>query len=555
VRAAVSSFTPKTVSTFDKEEYLAEDAKVFKTDDGFYQLKEDQVKGINPFEKTKLAKDAIRSLKYSDEFQKMCKTDFKDLDDADAAQIDTRLKYVGLFHRRKATYGRFMMRVRLPNGVVTAEQMRYMGELTASYGEDGCADITTRQNLQLRGILLSDAPEIFRRLSELGITTTQSGMDNVRNVVGSPLAGIDPQEIVDTRPFALDVDNFLTKMGQGNKEVCNLPRKFNVAIVGTHDLYEHPHINDLAFVPATHDGVDGFNVEVGGFFSAVRCAEAIPLGCWVPYDHVTPLVRAVLTAFRDYGARKNRQKTRVMYLVEEMGVEEFKNEIASRMGVDLKGEGKSSVDPKWVRRSYYGVNKQVDGDNFVGLNVPVGRLQADDMLALAHLAETYGSGEIRLTVEQNAILIGVPDSKVEDLMSQPLLTKFSPSPTPMIASTVACTGNQFCGFAMIETKASAKAMSEHLDSVLNIPEGGVRMHWTGCPNTCAQVQVADIGFLGSSAKGPDGKKAPAVDIFIGGAIGHESELANCVKKGVLLTDLRPIVEQLMIDEFGATRKD
>jgi ferredoxin-nitrite reductase len=166
-------------------------------------------------------------------------------------------------------------------------------------------------------------------------------------------------------------------------------------VIGSHDLYEHPHINDLAFMPAEKDGVFGFNVEVGGFFSAVRVDGAIPLGAFVPPEQMIPITHAILTTFRDYGARQNRQKTRLMYLIEEMGMDKFRAEIEKRMigGSGIKSlaeEGKSLVNPKWERRTYFGAHKQTDGNNFVGMNVPVGRIFADDMLTLAHLAETYG---------------------------------------------------------------------------------------------------------------------------------------------------------------------
>lgn len=165
-----------------------------------------------------------------------------------------------------------MMRTKIPNGIVTSEQVRFLGNLTAKYGEEGCADITTRQNFQMRGITLPDVPEILEGMQAVGLSTIQSGLDNVRNPVGSPLAGIDPHEIVDTRPFLKAINDFTVNMGRGNPEIANLPRKWNVCVVGTHDLFEHPHINDLAFVPAMKDGRFGFNVWVGGLLTATRRA-------------------------------------------------------------------------------------------------------------------------------------------------------------------------------------------------------------------------------------------------------------------------------------------
>lgn len=524
-------------------------------EDGIFELKEG-MKKMNPFEKGKLSKDPMRSLVFGDDLKTMAEkaaTDFDALYKEDKLQVDMRLKYLGLFHRPSTTYGKFMARIRLPNGIITAPAMKYLGELIQTYGEDGCSDITTRQNLQLRGVELPDVPEMFEKLSGFGITSKQSGMDNVRNIVGSPLAGVDPEEILDTRPYCHLFNDYITDGQKGHKEISNLPRKFNVAVVGTHDLYEHPHINDIAYLPAVKDGVFGWNVHVGGFFSAVRCAEAIPMDVWVPEDKMIAVCHAVLTAFRDYGARQNRQKTRLMYLVEELGVEGFKAELEKRMGVKLASEGESLVDESKSRRSYFGVHKAVgEGMNYVGLYVPVGRLSGDDMIALAHIAETYGDGDLRLTVEQNVVIAGVPDANLADLLAQPLLQKFTTSPGNLSGNLVACTGSQFCGFGKIETKAFARKLTEQLEEELDVPNG-VRIHYTGCTNTCGQVQVADIGILGTAARGPDGP-VPGCDVFTGGAIGHESEIGQVFKKAVPMTDLYDVIKEILMTQHGATPK-
>ncbi|KAL0365397.1 UNVERIFIED_CONTAM: Ferredoxin--nitrite reductase, chloroplastic [Sesamum angustifolium] len=245
--------------------------------------------------------------------------------------IDVRLKWLGLFHRRKHQYGRFMMRLKLPNGVTTSAQTRYLASVIRKYGKDGCADVTTRQNWQIRGVVLPDVPEILKGLDEVGLTSLQSGMDNVRNPVGNPLAGIDPHEIIDTRPYNNLLSQYITANSRGNPALptCKLcaflsrkrnkrmgeevkqrvqkhiyscwynfcrPRKWNVCVIGSHDLYEHPHINDLAYMPATKNGRFGFNLLVGGFFSTKRCAEAIPLDAWVPGDDILPVCKAILEA-------------------------------------------------------------------------------------------------------------------------------------------------------------------------------------------------------------------------------------------------------------------
>jgi ferredoxin-nitrite reductase len=240
-----------------------------------------------------------------------------------------------------------MMRTKLPNGILTSAQVRCLADIVAMHPDDGCADITTRQNWQLRGMTKEDIPTIIEKLDSAGLTSFQSGLDNVRNTVGNPIAGIDPEEIIDTYPICLEIDRYILNGGKCNPEITNLPRKWNVSVVGTHDLFEHPHINDLAFMPATKDGVLGFNVLVGGFFSATRCAEAIPMDAWVPVSGVVPLTHAILTAFRDFGSRANRQKCRMMWLIEDMGMDNWRAEVTRRMpGATLVSGG--LADPSFT---------------------------------------------------------------------------------------------------------------------------------------------------------------------------------------------------------------
>ncbi|KAG1668308.1 hypothetical protein FOA52_011205 [Chlamydomonas sp. UWO 241] len=526
---------------------------------GTYRLKDEFHKGLNPFEKLKLAKDPHAAMFYDDEWKRLAATPMEDLEAAGKMaedDLDHRLKYNGFFHRRKKTKGRFMMRLKLANGVHNAAQLRVLADIVAMHPEDGCADITTRQNWQLRGMTKEDIPEILLRVASVGLTTMQSGLDNVRNTVGNPIAGIDPHEIINTLPICRDIDRYLLNEGRSNPEITNLPRKWNVTVVGTHDLFEHPHINDLAFMPATRDGVMGFNVLVGGFFSAVRCAEAIPMDAWVPTAHVVPTVHAVLTSFRDFGARANRQKTRMMWLIEEMAMDKWRAEVARRMpGGELALAGTDLVDPSWERRSLFGVHKQSQpGLNFIGLQVPTGRTESEDMYGMADLAEKYGDGDIRLTVEQNFILSGVPDAKVAALLAEPLLKRFTPTPGRVMAGLVACTGNQFCGFSNIESKRDGWRIAEHLESVFDFPKD-LRVHITGCPNTCGQIQVGDIGLLGTSVRAADGKgKVPGVDIYVGGRIGSDSHIAELWKSGVRMDDeILPVLEGLVEERFGAVR--
>lgn len=527
--------------------------------DGYWVLKEEYRGGISPQEKVKIEKDPMK-LFMEGGIEDLAKMSLEEIESSKHTKddIDVRLKWLGLFHRRKHHYGRFMMRLKLPNGVTTSAQTRYLASVIRKYGKDGCADVTTRQNWQIRGVVLPDVPEILKGLDEVGLTSLQSGMDNVRNPVGSPLAGIDPDEIVDTRPYCNLLSQFITANSRGNPAMSNLPRKWNVCVVGTHDLFEHPHINDLAYMPANKDGQFGFNLLVGGFFSAKRCAEAIPLDAWVSADDVIPLCKAVLEAYRDLGFRGNRQKTRMMWLIDELGMEVFRSEVEKRMpGKQLERASQEElVQKQWERRDYLGVHPQKqEGLSYVGIHIPVGRVQADEMDELARLADEYGTGELRLTVEQNIIIPNVENSKLEALLKEPLLKeKFSPEPSLLMKTLVACTGNQFCGQAIIETKARALKVTEEVERVVAVTRP-VRMHWTGCPNTCGQVQVADIGFMGCMTRDENGKATEGVDIFLGGRIGSDSHLGEVYKKGVPCKNLVPVVADILVKHFGAVQRN
>ncbi len=501
---------------------------------------------LNKFEKVKAAKDGLA---IKDELEHFAKIGWEAVD---ADDLQHRLKWVGVFYR-PVTPGKFMLRMRTPNGILSSTQMRVLAEIVQRYGEDGSADITTRQNLQLRGVRLEDIPEIFQSFEDNNLTTMQSGMDNVRNVTGSPLAGIGADELIDTRELVKQVQDMITNSGEGNYAFTNLPRKFNIAIEGSRDNSVHAEINDIAFVPAYKDGVLGFNVLVGGFFSAKRCEAAIPLNAWVnPNQEIVDLSRAILTVYRDNGSRGPRQKCRLMWLIDEWGMEKFREEVAKELGQDLVPAAPED-EIEWDKLDHLGVHPQKqDGLNYVGMHVPVGRLYAEDMFDLVRLAEVYGEGEIRLTVEQNVIITGIPDASLEALLAEPLLQKFTLAPANLERSLVSCTGAQFCNFALVETKNRALNIARDLDAKLDIPQR-VRIHWTGCPNSCGQPQVADIGLMGTKTR-KDGKSVEAVDIYMGGKVGKDAELGSCVRKAVPCDDLPAVMQDILVESFGATVK-
>ena len=504
---------------------------------------------LNKFEKFKAEKDGLA---VKAEIEHYASVGWEAMDETDR---EHRLKWLGVFFR-PVTPGKFMMRLRLPNGILTSQQMRVLGEVLQRYGDDGSADISTRQNIQLRGIRIEDLPDIFGRFKAVGLTSVQSGMDNVRNITGDPVAGIDADELFDTRDLVCQVQDMITSNGEGNPEFSNLPRKFNIAITGSRDNSVHAEINDLAFVPAyKEDGGEkqfGFNILVGGFFSAKRSEAAIPLNAWVAPEDVVAVCRAVLEVFRDNGLRANRQKSRLMWLIDEWGIEKFRFCVEQQLGKSLlQAAEKDEID--WEKRDRIGVYQQKQLLlNYVGLHVPVGRLYAQDMFEIARIAEVYGNGEIRLTVEQNIIIPHVPDSRLEAFLAEPLLQRFSIEPDTLTRGLVSCTGAQFCNFALIDTKNRALSTIKALEAELTLTNP-VRIHWTGCPNSCGQPQVADIGLMGTKAR-KNGKPVEGVDIFMGGTVGKDAHLGSCVTKGIPCEDLQPVLRELLIEHFGAKPK-
>lgn len=531
----------------------------------------------SPIEKAKLAKDGCAAFVDVYEYARKIREGEMTWEEVEKADMDTRLKWVGMVHRGKRTPGQFMMRLKVPNGIVNADQLRFYGDSVEKYGpERGVVDITTRANIQLRGVKLEDGPTIIEGLHSRNQTSFQSALDNVRNMVGSPLAGIDDQEMVDTRELCEALNDLIcldpATGTRGNPVWGNLPRKFNIAVSGSRDDFAHTHINDIGLQPCPHKetGEMGFNLVLGGYMSIKRVAEAIDADIWIPSDRnsVVTLSEAILRLFRDESERKNRQQARLMWLVEKYGVEDFKKAVIAEVESYDRGVKVQDAQPaptgEFKRRELLGVHPQPqDGKVRVGILVPAGRLSAQECRDLADLADKYSNGEVRLTVEQNVILPNVDESAVEDLLKEKSLngdkTRFKVNPGFIEGNVVSCTGAEFCGLALIETKANAEELSKKLETLVTVDKP-IRIHWTGCPNSCGQVQCADIGIMGAPArKEIDGKKVavPGCKIFVGGQIGENSHLSlEPFKTGIPLAeaDLLPVLVDILKSEFGAVEK-
>ncbi|CAM9273489.1 unnamed protein product [Choristocarpus tenellus] len=519
----------------------------------------------NKFEKVKSAKPGDTMFTEVHELAAAVRSGKFTWEELDIDDADIRLKWAGMFHRRKKNPGTFMMRLKVPNGVLTTEQLRYAAKCVEKYDRSvGVIDITTRMNLQLRGITLGDSSDVINGFYERGLTTLMSGMDNVRNMVGSPIAGIDPLELVDTRPLCDDINNMITNKRKGNAALANFPRKVNIAISGSRDDFAHTMINDLGLQPVAHpeSGEMGFNVVVGGFFSIKRVAESIPMDLWIKPEDAVNLSKSMLLKFRDLGPRKDRQKSRLMYMVEEMGMPAFREVVVSEMRKSdpdfaALGAAPAPTEP-FQRRDILGVHPQKqEGMSWVCVATPAGRLMPEEALMAADVADQFSGSEVRLTVDQRVLFPNVPTELVPKMLEMPFFKRFPVDQGVIASRVVSCPGSQYCGFGLVETKNKAMEVAVKLEELLDFPEGSTipRIHWTGCPNSCGQAQVGDIGLMGGPAK-LDGKAVEGVNIFLGGGVGETHSLGEIAMKGIPAAEesLVPVLRDICIERFGAVPK-
>jgi ferredoxin-nitrite reductase len=450
-----------------------------------------------------------------------------------------RMKWYGLFHR-KQTPGYFMLRLRLPNGVVLGAQMRAIAGIARDFGR-GAADLTTRQNIQLRWIEIENVPAIFERLSRAGISCQQTGLDNYRNIMGCPSAGLDREEVFDAAPIAQSVS--LALLG---REFSNLPRKFNISISGCRHDCGHSRSNDIGLTPALKriNGfeVKGFHAAIGGALGGTWPQLAQPLDIFLRPEQALPFCHAVMTVFRDHGLREKRTEARLKWLIKEWGLERFMVEVERAYGQPFMNAGECLLCEH--DGDHIGVHpQQRTGFSYVGLHVPVGRTNAVQLDQLADLAEMYGSGEIRLTADQNAIIPHVHESILPDLLAEPLLKTLSHDPAGSVRGLVSCTGKDFCHFALNDTKGLSLQIADELAKLLP-HDRRVDIKVSGCVHACGQHHIGQIGLQAQRIRLPNGEIVDGFDLFAGGS---HTQLAELKEKKIPVQEVaRRIVEELAL---------
>ncbi|HEY4909462.1 MAG TPA: precorrin-3B synthase, partial [Methylomirabilota bacterium] len=436
-----------------------------------------------------------------------------------------------------------LVRIRIPNGLLTSRQTSRIADLAERFAR-GVADITVRQNIQLHWVRIEDLPAIIQGLSEVGISTLGSCGDVTRNVTGCPVAGVDADEIADASPLV----EATTAMLNGSPEFYNLPRKFKVSITGCRVWCSYPEINDVGLTALRHPytGLTGFSVRVGGGLSTDPHLSK-RLDAFVPWQQAPAVVKGIGEIFRDSDVlRQSREKARLKFLFLHHGwtVERFQAELERRLGEKLE-PAVPEIAPDDVYRDHVGIHPQKqDGLAYVGIAVLRGRLTSGQLRAVAHLAERYGSGDLRATGMQNLLVLNVPRSLADELARELEALGLRTDASPFWRGTIACTGTEFCKIALTETKGFARRLVTDLESRLPGFEQHLKIHVTGCPNSCGQHWIADLGLEGKKVK-VDGRLVDAYYFCVGGAVGAQEAVARPVGYRVAATEVPEAIERLL----------
>lgn len=434
-----------------------------------------------------------------------------------------------------------MARLRIPGGVVTTHQLRELArvaqELTTGY-----VQITTRANFQMRLIQPKDVPEVLRRIQSVGLHTRGAGADNIRNLTANPTAGIDPVELINVLPFV----NELAQIIINDRSFYDLPRKFNIAYDGGGLIGSVEDTNDIGVKAVKPGDKVLFRIALGGATGHKTFAR--DLGVVVPPDEINKVVIAILRVYIEHGCRTDRKKARLKHLLEKMSLDEYLVEVEKKLGKPLS---RTSYDPSQMRwagqelpHSHIGDFPQKQrGLNYVGVALPVGQIAPKQMLRIADLADSYGSGEIRLTVWQNLIIPNVPDAFVPTLKRALEKIGLATKQSHLASGVIACTGNSYCKYAQSNTKAHALELTKHLEKRLEL-DHPVNIHLTGCPNSCAQHYMGDIGCLGVKAR-IGGESVDGYHVFVGGGFGRNQAVGRQVYAGVTATELPRTLERML----------
>ncbi|MFD0251838.1 sulfite reductase SirA [Streptomyces sp. NPDC127113] len=486
-------------------------------------------------------------------------------DSIDPGDLRGRMRWWGLYTQRKQGIdggktavlepeelddSYFMLRVRIDGGALTTAQLRVVGEISQEFAR-GTADITDRQNVQYHWIRIEDVPEIWNRLEGVGLSTVTACGDTPRVMIGSPVAGIAEDEIIDGTPALEEMKRRVLN----NPAYSNLPRKFKTAISGSPVLDVVHEINDVAFVGVEHpEHGPGFDLWVGGGLST-NPKLGVRLGAWVPIDDVPDVYEGVISIFRDYGYRRLRNRARLKFLVADWGAEKFRQVLEDEYLERKLTDGPAPADPTSRWRDHIGVHRQRDGRFYVGFAPRVGRVDGTILTKVADLAEAHGSGRVRTTVEQKMIILDVEEWQVDSLVESLEALDLTARPSSFRRGTMACTGIEFCKLAIVETKARGASLIDELERRLPDFDEPLTINLNGCPNACARIQTADIGLKGQLVLNDRGEQVEGYQVHLGGALGLEPGFGRKVRGLKVTAEELPDYVERVLKRFEAERED
>lgn len=459
-----------------------------------------------------------------------------------------RYKFHGLFFVTPAQES-LMLRCRIAGGALSTHQFRGLAEIAADWGP-GHTDLTTRANLQVREIMPKDLPNVLMKLTDLGLTSQGAGADNVRNITATATTGFDPTELLDVMPFARSIHHYILK----NRDLYGLPRKFNISYDSGGAVSTCTDTNDIGFYAVRVSESQIPNSPAPGIYFRMQLCGitghkqfASDCGLLLTPAETIPVAAALMRVFIENGDRTNRKKARLKYLVDDWGIQKLLEETAKKLAFPLCHYPLENCEPSLpkAKHGHLGIHPQSDGKNYLGILTPVGRMSCEQMHQLAAIADTYGRGEIRLTVWQNLIIPGISDELLEAATAAVLATGFDYRPATITGGIIACTGSRGCKYAAADTKGNAIQLGEYLSTTVQLDQP-VNIHITGCNHSCAQHYIGDIGMMAVKCKTPTAESVDGYNIVLGGGVDDTQAVAREVWKSIPYPEIPPMMEKLLV---------
>jgi sulfite reductase (ferredoxin) len=485
-------------------------------------------------------------------------------DSIDPADLRGRMRWYGIYTQRRPGIdgGKtailepeelddryFMLRIRIDGGQLDLRQLRTIAGISNDHAR-GTADLTDRQNVQLHWVEIESVPDIWERLESVGLSTTEACGDTPRTILGCPVAGIDADEVLDATDDVARIKQFI-----GDPAYSNLPRKFKTALSGCPAHCTVHEINDVAFVGVVNEqGEKGYDLWVGGGLST-NPMLAKRLGVFVRPDQTGEVWAGVAGIFRDYGYRRLRHRARLKFLVNDWGVEKFRQVLETEYLHQALPDGPAPELPRANRRDHVGVFPQQDGNFYVGFAPRVGRLDGDKLHAIADIAERHGSGRVRTTIEQKMVILDVAPGQVDSLVAELEAVDLQVNPSTFRRQTMACTGIEYCKLAIVETKAAASDLIDELEKRLPSFDQPLTINVNGCPNSCARIQTADIGLKGQLVLDENGDQVEGYQIHLGGSLGVSSGFGRKVRGLKTTAEALPDYVERVVTHFDTQKKE